>query len=101
MVSVGVSGLLHVITPFFDGWAMPLPLFIPIALLYLCFILGLRQSLTWLPPIVLACMVIGGIGSLIEIYRDSPVSDLPLIGIAIADFTAAAALVTYFKAKPA
>ena len=101
MIGVGISGLLHAITPFFNGWVMPLTLFIPIAFLYLGFILGLRRGLTWLPPIVLTCMVIGGIGSIVEIFRDSPVSDLPLIGIALADFSAAAALITYLKAKPA
>lgn len=106
MMGVGASTLLHLIAPFIYGWGMPMTLFIPIALLYLGFILGLRQGLSWLPYLVLAylvlaCMVIGGLGSLYEIYRVSPIADLFLVLIALADFIAAAAISLHLKAKRA
>lgn len=78
---------------------MPMALFIPIALLYGCFILGLLRGIAWLPYLVLACMVIGGVGSLYEMYRVSPIADLLLAFIAIADFSAAIALMVHLKAK--
>lgn len=101
MFGVFISAVLHAIAPIFHGFDMPLTLFIPIALLYVGFIFGLQKELPWLPPIVLACMIIGGMGSLFEIYRISPVSTLLLLGIALADFTAAGALISYLKNKPA
>lgn len=97
MIGVAISALLHALGPVLHGWAMPLPLFIPIALLYVGFIAGLVRNIAWLAYIVLACMVVGGIGSLYEIYRISPVSDVLLWGIAIADFTAAIALITSLR----
>ena len=98
--AVFASAALHIGAVATAGFAQPALILLGVSSFYVLLGLGLLRRLGWVTYLTFICMLIGAKGALIEIGRET-YADYWIIGIALADGLAAAALfVALWQSSP-